>query len=85
MSNRFSTLPNIESLIDGEGNITIGRVGPFPCAAAASNQYQALAMLVRRDDETLEQLLIRLEAAIDKAVEEEIFIDEINDGPDYSI
>lgn len=85
MSNRFPTLPNIEFLIDGEGNITIGQVGPFSCTAAASNQYQALAMLVRRDNETLEQLLIRLEAAIDKAVEEEIFIDEINNGPDYSI
>ncbi len=39
-------------------------------------------MLVRRDGETLIQLLARLEAAIDLAIEEEIFIDEVNNGPD---
>ena len=39
-------------------------------------------MLVRREDETLEQLLMRLETAIDKAIEEDIIIDEINNGPD---
>ena len=85
MSSRFPSLPNIEFLINGEGDITIGQVGPFACTATANNQHQALAMLVRRDDETLEQLLIRLEAAINKAIEEEIFIDEINNGTDYSI
>ena len=42
-------------------------------------------MLVRRDGETLEQLLIRLDLAIEKAVEDEIFIDEINNGPDDRI
>jgi hypothetical protein len=39
-------------------------------------------MLVRRSDETLEQLLIRLDRAIEKAVNEDIFTDEIN--PPYS-
>jgi hypothetical protein len=42
-------------------------------------------MLVRREDETLEQLLMRLETAIDKAIEEDIIIDEINNGPDDRI
>ena len=36
-------------------------------------------------DETLEQLLMRLETAIEKAIEEDIFIDEINNGPDDRI
>ena len=72
-------------MIDGNGDIAIGHVGPVLCAATACNEHQALAMLVRRDDETLEQLLIRLETAIDKAIEEEIFIDEINNGPDDRI
>jgi hypothetical protein len=85
MSNRFPSLPNIECLLEGEGEITIGRVGPFPCAATVCDEHQALAMLVRRDGETLEQLLIRLETAIEKAIEEEIFIDEINNGPDDRI
>ncbi len=85
MSQRFPSLPNIEFLIDGNGEITIGEVGPVACAATACNEHQALAMLVRRNDETLEQLLMRLETAIEKAVEEEIFIDEINNGPDDRI
>ncbi len=85
MSEGFPSLPNIESLIDGDGEITIGEVGPFPCAATATDECQALAMLVRRDDETLEQLLIRLETAIEMAIEEQIFIDEINNGPDDRI
>ena len=85
MSHSFPSLPNIESLIDGEGEITIGQVGPFACAASAVDECQALAMLVRRDDETLEQLLMRLETAIEMAIEEQIFIDEINNGPDDRI
>ena len=85
MSERFPSLPNIESLIDGDGDVTIGRVGPIACAATAADEHHSLAMLVRREGETLEQLLMRLEAAIEKAVEEEIFIDEINNGPDDRI
>ena len=85
MNDRFPSLPNIESLIDGDGDVTIGRVGPIACAATAANEHHSLAMLVRREGETLEQLLMRLEAAIEKAVEEEIFIDEINNGPDDRI
>ncbi len=85
MSDRFPLLPNIESLIDGDGDVTIGRVGPIACAATAADEHHSLAMLVRREGETLEQLLMRLEAAIEKAVEEEIFIDEINNGPDDRI
>ena len=82
MSNRFPSLPNIEFLIDGNGEISIGRIGPAHCAATACTENQALAMLVRRDGETLEKLLLRLDRAIDMAVEEDIFIDEINNGLD---
>ncbi len=85
MPHRFPSLPNIEFLIDGNGNITIGQVGPVACAATACNDHQSLAMLVRRDDETLEQLLMRLETAVEKAVEEEIFVDEFNNGSDDRI
>ncbi len=44
-----------------------------------------LAQLVRRNGETLEQLLIRLDQAIGMAEEQEIFIDEINNGRDNRI
>ncbi len=85
MRRSLPSLPNIEFLIDGAGDITIGQVGPFACAATASDEDQSLAMLVRRDGETLVQLLMRLEAAIEMAVEEQIFIDEINHGRDDRI
>jgi len=81
----FPALPNIEFLIDGNGEITIGSIASIPCAATASDDHQSFAMLVRRDGESLEQLLIRLDRAIEMAVEEEIFIDEINYGLDERV
>ena len=44
----------IDWLVDGEGEITIGRVGRVRCAAVASDGHNALAMLVRRRGESLE-------------------------------
>ena len=78
----FPSLPNIEFLIDGNGEITIGRIGPIACAATAVDEDINYAQLVRRNGETLEQLLVRLERAIEVAEEKEIFIDEINNGAD---
>jgi len=74
-------LPNIEQLIDGEGQITIGAIHPLRCVAIANDGHSSLAMLVRRDGETLTQLLIRLDAAIDKAYNEETLTDEVNIPP----
>ena len=85
MSDRFPSLPNIEFLIDGNGEITIGQIGPSPYAATACQERRLLAALIRRESETLEQLLMRLDTAIDKAIEDDIFIDEINHGPDDRI
>ena len=82
MVQTFPSLPNIEFLIDGNGEITIGAIASIPCAATAVDEDQCLAMLVRRDGETLGQLLIRLDRAIEIAAEDEDFIDEINNGPD---
>ena len=82
MVQAFPSLPNIECLIDGNGEITIGAIASIPCAATAADEDQCLAMLVRRDDETLGQLLKRLDRAIEIAAEDEAFIDEINGGPD---
>lgn len=85
MSDRFPSLPNIEYLIDGNGDITIGGIASIPCAATATDEDQSLGMLVRRDGETLEQLLMRLDRAIEIAYEDEIFIDEVNNGPDHRL
>ncbi len=70
--------PNIELLIDGDGDITIGRVGPIRCAATAANEDQCLAMLQRRHGESLLALLQRLDEAIAVASETGECIDEIN-------
>jgi hypothetical protein len=71
-------LKNIEFLIDGHGDLTLGRVGPIRCAAIACDEDQQLAALVRGKRESFEELLVRLDAAIGKAWEDEVRVDEIN-------
>ena len=71
-------LENIEFLIDGNGEVSLGRMGPARCAATASDRDQCLAMLVRRPGESLPELLQRLDMAIEDAYERGIFADEVN-------
>lgn len=73
-------LPNIAALID-EGEITVGALRPVGCVAVANDGHNSLAMLVRRNGETLAQLLTRLDLAIAKATTEDVFTDEINTPP----
>ena len=72
---------NIEALIDGRGDITIGRIGSVHCAATAADEDQCLAMLVRRPGESLPDLLRRLDTAIADAYENSVYIDEVNAPP----
>ncbi len=74
----WSKLPNIQWLIENDGNIELGRVGPIACAAVASDEDNMLAALVRRDGEALDALFARLEAALDDALNHDVFTDEIN-------
>ena len=71
------SLPNIAELIT-YGEITLGVLRPVGCVATATDGHNCLAMLVRRQGENLAQLLVRLDQAIDKAVTEDIYTDEIN-------
>jgi len=71
------SLPNIADLIT-YGEITVGVLDPVGCVAVATDGHNSLAMLVRRQDETLGQLLARLDQAIDTALTEDIYTDEIN-------
>lgn len=73
-------LPNIAHLIE-YGDITVGVLHPVGCVATAVDEDQSLAMLVRRPGESLLDLLVRLDQAIEKAYREEIFTDEINAPP----
>lgn len=72
---------NIEMLIDEGGEITLGRLSPFDCVATATDDAACLAMLVRRNGETLDQLVERLDKAIHLAWTEDWFTDEVNGGP----
>jgi hypothetical protein len=70
----------IEALIEEGGEITLGALPPHECVATAADGSNCLAMLVRRDGESLNVLLNRLDKAIGLAWSNEVFIDEVNDG-----
>jgi hypothetical protein len=71
---------NIEALIEDGGDITLGALPPHQCAATAADGSNCLAMLVRRDGESLNALLKRLDKAIGLAWSNDVLIDEVNDG-----
>lgn len=70
-------LPSLAAFLD-EGEITFGILEPVGCVATAADGHNCLAMLVRRKDENLTQLLTRLDYAIGLAITEDIFTDEVN-------
>jgi hypothetical protein len=72
-------LPTLEEfVIHGDGQISIGAIKPIACAAIANDEHNMLAALVRRPDETLQQLLERLDRAVQLALDDDVFTDEIN-------
>lgn len=71
-------LDTIEWFIENDGNISVGRFGPCKCAAIASDESAMLVALQKRNSETFKDLLIRLDKALDLALEEDIYTDEIN-------
>lgn len=71
-------LANIAALIDDGGQLTLGALYPIKCVAIANDDCNCLAMLQRRPGESLQQLLDRLDAAIDLAWTTDQFTDEIN-------
>ncbi|MDP4302921.1 hypothetical protein [Leptothrix discophora] len=75
-------MKNIEALIEDGGDITLGAIGSVECAATAADGHNALAMLVRRDGETLTALLKRLDRAIARYFDTGETTDEINPSDD---
>jgi hypothetical protein len=71
-------MKNIEALIESRGEITVGAGDAGECWATANDGHNSLAMLVRRDGETLNALLKRLDKAIAKAVDDGDITDEVN-------
>ena len=71
-------LVNIEELIAGHGDITIGSMDPLGCLATAADRDVCYAMLARRPDESLLDLLRRLNQAISDAINTGTTIDDVN-------
>ena len=74
----IQNLPNIEALVTGGGDITLGAIAGIECAATACDEAHCLAMLVNGADESIDHLLRRLDAAIEQAQEDGVFADEID-------
>jgi hypothetical protein len=55
------------------GQITLGEMDPIAGVAIANDDHNTLATLVRKEGETFAQLLTRLDQAIPKALDEDIF------------
>lgn len=73
--------PTVEDfLATEEGNITVGALNhsSLGYTAVASDDHNMLVALVRRSGETLHQLLDRLERALGPAIEDQVYVDEIN-------
>lgn len=75
--------PTIEEFLHSEeGKISLGAINhsSLGYTAVASDEHNMLVALVRSRGETLHQLLDRLEQALGPALDEQIYVDEIN-GP----
>lgn len=69
---------NIEWLIENDGQITLGQMRPVGCVAMPNDEENTLAMLKRHPGESFTELLERLYAATEGALEDEEYIDETN-------
>ena len=79
---RTSTDPamkSLEALIADGGVISIGSVDWSECVASANDGHNMLATLVRHEEETLTELLRRLDKAVKLAYTTGEITDEIND------
>ena len=73
-------MKHIQTLIDDGGSITVEHLHGIGCAATAADHHNAVAMLVKREGETLNALLRRLNQAIGRYYADDTVIDEINGG-----
>jgi hypothetical protein len=75
---RSARFDHIQAFLDdSRGQITIGEIPPIRRAALAAVGKKARVALVCRDDEAISELLQRLDAALGKALTEDIVIDEV--------
>ncbi len=73
-----SAWPHIEEFVESGGNIQIGPIAPIECAAVAADPHGMIAALVRRKGESFNDLVLRLDHAVDMAMNHDAPTDEIN-------
>jgi hypothetical protein len=77
-TSRTAALDNIQSFLDDtRGQITIGEIPPIRRAALAAEGKKARVALVCRDNETISELLQRLDASLGRAMAENTVVDEV--------
>ena len=69
---------HIEDLIADGGEIALGTLSSLDCVASAADGSNTMAMLVRRNGETLTALLKRLDKAIAAAYDSGTITDKVN-------
>ena len=72
-------MKHVGALIEDGGEITLGHIHGVGCAATAGEGHNTLAMLTRRDGETLNALLKRLDCALGR-YDDGPGVDEVNGG-----
>jgi hypothetical protein len=81
MKNPFATaasLKNIQAFLDNSrGQITIGEIPPIRRATLAAEGKKVRVALVCRDNETVADLLQRLDDSLGKALAENTVVDEV--------
>jgi len=71
-------LRNIQAFVDGtRGQITIGEIPPIRSAVLAAEGKKVRVALLRREKESVSDLLLRLDAALEKALSSGTVIDEV--------
>ena len=73
----LTSFPNLDALIL-DGQITIGKISPIGNVAIATNGQKTIAMLRQRPGDALRDVLQRLDEAVKKAIETDVYTDEIN-------
>jgi hypothetical protein len=74
----LASFAHIQAFLDDSGGqITIGEIPPIRSAALAAEGKKVRVALVRRDKETVAELLQRLDSSLGKAVAENTPIDEV--------
>jgi hypothetical protein len=72
--------PNITALVANAGHVTIGRVAHIECTAIAADEHTVFATVVRREGESVDELLQRLDQAIGRALYDGICTNEVEGG-----